>query len=79
MVHFLLIGDWVRLLDITGAGDGKLWRYDLYNALFSIIQRNAMNRPDYLKQRLTDMLNNPAFDLSLRDITQCLKFCLTVT
>lgn len=71
-----LIGDQERLLEVTGVGDNWSWHCDLYAALFSTVLRNSINRPDYLKRRITEMLNDPDLDFSLMDIKWRVNFPL---
>ena len=71
-----LIGDRERLLEVTGAGDGWSWHCDLYAAFFRTVLRNARNRPDYLRRRITEMLNDPDLDFSLMDIKSRVNFPL---
>lgn len=71
-----LIGDQGRLLEVTGVQDGWSWHCDIYAALFRTVLRNARNRPDYLRRRITEMLNDPDLDFSLMDIKLRVNFPL---
>lgn len=71
-----LIGDQERLSEVNGVGDGCSWHCDLYAALFRTVLRHAVNRPDYLRRRLTEMLNDPDLDFSLMDIKWRVNFPL---
>ncbi|RRW70204.1 hypothetical protein EGJ48_14910 [Pantoea dispersa] len=71
-----LIGDQERLSEVTGMGDGWSWHSDLYAAFFRTVLRNARNRPDYLRRRITEMLNDPDLDFSLMDIKWRVNFPL---
>ncbi|TNL01426.1 hypothetical protein CYD30_28095 [Kosakonia cowanii] len=71
-----LIGDQERLSEVTGVGDGCSWHCDLYAVFFRTVLRNARNRPDYLRRRITEMLNDPDLDFSLMDIKWRVNFPL---
>ncbi|MDK1711710.1 hypothetical protein QOM18_25655 [Serratia marcescens] len=71
-----LIDDQPRLQDVIGVGDGWSWHCELYAMLFRIILRNAENRPAYLRQRITEMLDDPMLDFSITDVEWRVNFPL---
>ncbi|WP_164095583.1 hypothetical protein [Serratia marcescens] len=71
-----LIGDQERLSEVTVVGDGSSWHCNLNAALFRVVLRNAKNRPEYLRQRMIEMLGDAGLDFSLMDIRQRVNFPL---